>query len=83
MKTDIDHNFEYKENKEFRKEFFKGVALTIALAFILALLLLAIAYGEVIDGVHPLVVVVAIFACLGLGWAILNYSKDFKHKDQR
>lgn len=83
MKTDIDPNFEYKENKDFRKEFFKGVALTLALAVMIALLLLAIAYDEVIDGVHPLVVVGAIFVCLGLGWAILNYSKDFKHNDQR
>ncbi len=83
MKTDIDPNFEYKENKEFRKEFFTGLAVIIALAFILALLLLAIAYGEVIDGVPPLVVVGAIFALGGLGWSVFTFLNNFKHNDQR
>lgn len=83
MKTDIDPNFEYKENKEFRKEFFTGLAVTIALAFILAILLLAIAYGEVIDGANPHIVIGAIFACGGSGWMILNFLNNFKHNDQR
>jgi len=46
MKTDIDPIFEHRESKEFRKEFFTGLAVVIVAAFFLALLLLAIAYGE-------------------------------------
>lgn len=82
MKTDIDPLFEYKENKEFRKEFFTGLVVIIALAFILALLLLAIAYGEVIDA-NPHAVIAGMFTCGFIGWTIWSYSKDFKHNDQR
>lgn len=82
MKTDIDPNFEYKENKEFRKEFFTGLAVIIALAFILALLLLAIAYGEVIDA-NPHAVIAGIFTCGFIGWIVLNFLNNFKHNDQR
>ena len=82
-KIDIDPLFESSEIKKFRKEFFKGVAVTIAAAFILALILLAIAYGEVIDGVHPLVVIAVIFVCLGVVVWLWGFSKDFKHNDQR
>jgi len=82
MKTDIDPNFEYKENKEFRKEFFTGLAVIIALAFILALLLLAIAYGEVIDA-NPHAVIAGIFVCGFLGWSVLTFLNNFKHNDQR
>jgi Flp pilus assembly protein TadB len=82
-KIDIDPIFESSESKEFREDFFAGVAITIIAAFILALLLLAIAYGEVIDGAHPLVVIAVIFACLGFVVWLWGFSKDFKHNDQR
>jgi phosphatidylserine synthase len=83
MKTDIDPIFEHRESKEFRNEFFKGVAITLAAAFFLALLLLAIAYGEVIDGANPHVVIAGIFACLGAYWILSHFFKDLKHRDQR
>jgi phosphatidylserine synthase len=83
MKTDIDPIFEHRESKEFRKEFFTGLAVVIVAAFFLALLLLAIAYGELIDGVPPLVVIAGIFTCFGAYWILSSFLKDFKHRDQR
>jgi phosphatidylserine synthase len=82
MKTDIDPIFEHRESKKFRKEFFTGLAVVIVAAFFLALLLLAIAYGELIDA-NPHVVIAGIFACLGAYWILSHFFKDFKHRDQR